>query len=80
MALTLFSIPDQYRIVAECAYTLSVDFHVADRKIQPHGSIWGTAIAISPHYLITAAHTVHWLTRLRGHAYPERVTFKYIPG
>jgi len=79
MALILFSIPDEYRTVAECTYTLSVDFHVADRKIHSRGPNWGTAIAISPHYLITAAHTVHWLTKLRGPAYPERVTFKFIP-
>ena len=79
IVLILFSIPDEYRTVAECTYTLSMDFHIADRKTYPHCSNWGTAIAISPHYLITVAHTVHWLTKLRGLAYSERVTLKLIP-
>lgn len=51
-------------MVADCTYTLVVGFEemgtIDDRPI------WATAVAISEHYLITAAHAVQWITDERG--------------
>ena len=59
-------------------YTVSVEFRIADQK-RRQKPIWGTAIAISPNHLITAGHTVHWLTELRGPALPDRTSITFIP-
>lgn len=40
------------------------------------GPNWGTAIAISPHYLLTAAHAVIWDSELRGTRHLDRAHIK----
>ena len=76
--LILCSIPDEYLTVADCTYTVSTEFRIADQKRRQE-PVWGTAIAISPNHLVTAGPTVHWLTELRGPAFPDRTSITFMP-
>ena len=68
------SIPGEYAVVADCTYSLAVGFGTpGERQQRPN---WGNAVAISDHYLITAAHCFHWESPLRGKPYLEQTSLK----
>lgn len=65
-----YSIDKCFEVVADCSYAISVGWSsVFDEDPQ-----MGTAIAISPHYLLTAAHLLYWDEDLFG---PVDVNAKY---
>ena len=41
--------------------------------------IWGIAIAISDHYLLTATHAVQWITEQRGAIDPQDTKLLSVP-
>jgi len=67
-------IPEKYQAIAGCTYALSVGF-VSDERIQ-YSPNWATAIAISDHYLITAANAMQWITPFRGHSEHGTISLK----
>ena len=75
--LILCRIPEQYQTVADCTYTLAVGFE--EKGTIDDSPIWGTAVAISEHYLLTATHAVQWIANERGPIDPKETKVMYFP-
>jgi hypothetical protein len=78
LLLTASSIPDEYAVIADCIYSLSAEFLIPSRTRYAN-PMWGTAIAIAPHFLLAAGHSAHWLTKFRGRIVPEGTSLVYAP-
>jgi len=65
--LVMSSIPEEYAVISDCTYSLAAGFDTPGKRQQSPN--WGNAVAISDHYLITAAHCLHWESSLRGEPY-----------
>ena len=65
---------EEYAVISDCTYSLGVGFDTPGKRQQSPN--WGNAVAISDHYLITAAHCLQWESPLRGEPYLEQTSSK----